>query len=195
MFGDRRAGPDRNGDGACAPRPWACRWCSSIPIGRPARNWPWAYPRAQPGGAAGGGRCRQPAHAAVGGDPPDDRSAPAVARHEAGDAADQHLAGAGRRSRCRARGPCARASSPVPRSTCCRSSRRWASEALLVAWRNDDPALANRLILTPHAAFYSRIQPRRSHGANPPRPRSPISIRDGLRDCVNGLDRPDAKRR
>jgi lactate dehydrogenase-like 2-hydroxyacid dehydrogenase len=28
-------------------------------------------------------------------------------------------------------------------------------EPLLVAWRNGDPSLAGRLILTPHAAFYS----------------------------------------
>jgi phosphoglycerate dehydrogenase-like enzyme len=68
------------------------------------------------------------------------------------------------------------------------------SEALLVAWRNDDPALANRLILTPHAAFYSE-----SSLADLRRKSAETAIdylyEGRLRDCVNGLDRPDAKRR
>ncbi|HXU58009.1 MAG TPA: hypothetical protein VN710_04615, partial [Verrucomicrobiae bacterium] len=66
--------------------------------------------------------------------------------------------------------------------------------ALLVAWRNDVPALANRLILTPHAAFYSQ-----SSLADLRRKSAETAIdylyEGRLRDCVNGLDRPDAKRR
>ena len=68
------------------------------------------------------------------------------------------------------------------------------SEALLVAWRNDDPALANRLILTPHAAFYSQssLADLRRKSAET----ATAYLYEGrLRDCVNGLDRPDAKRR
>lgn len=68
------------------------------------------------------------------------------------------------------------------------------SEALLTAWRNDDPALANRLILTPHAAFYSA-----SSLADLRRKSAEVATdylyKGRLRDCVNGLDQPGAMRR
>ena len=67
-------------------------------------------------------------------------------------------------------------------------------EPLLVAWRKGEPAIANRLILSPHSAFYS--------------PSSLVDVRrksaevavdylfsGRLRNCVNGLDRPGALRR
>jgi phosphoglycerate dehydrogenase-like enzyme len=67
-------------------------------------------------------------------------------------------------------------------------------EPLLVAWRNDDPALASRLILSPHAAFYSA-----SSLADLRRKSAEIVVdylfSGRLRDCVNGLDLPGAKRR
>ena len=60
-------------------------------------------------------------------------------------------------------------------------------EPLLVAWQKGEPAIANRLILSPHSAFYS--------------PSSLIDVRrksaevavdylfaGRLRNCVNGLD-------
>jgi lactate dehydrogenase-like 2-hydroxyacid dehydrogenase len=68
------------------------------------------------------------------------------------------------------------------------------SEALLSAWRDEDPALVNRLILTPHAAFYSA-----SSLADLRRKSAEVAagyLYEGrLRDCVNGLDRPGAARR
>ena len=67
-------------------------------------------------------------------------------------------------------------------------------EALFVAWRNDDPALAGRLIITPHSAFYSA-----SSLADLRRKSAEVAVdylfAGRLRDCVNGLDRPGAKRR
>jgi lactate dehydrogenase-like 2-hydroxyacid dehydrogenase len=67
-------------------------------------------------------------------------------------------------------------------------------EPLLVAWRNGDPALASRLILSPHAAFYS------ASSLVDLRRKSAEVVVDylfsgRLRDCVNGLDLPGAKRR
>ncbi len=67
-------------------------------------------------------------------------------------------------------------------------------EPLLLAWQNDDPALAGRLILTPHSAFYSA-----SSLADLRRKSAEVAVdylfAGRLRDCVNGLDRPGAKRR
>ena len=67
-------------------------------------------------------------------------------------------------------------------------------ERLLVAWRNNEPALAGRLILTPHAAFFSA-----SSLADLRRKSSEVVsdylYSDQLRNCVNGLDLPGAKRR
>jgi phosphoglycerate dehydrogenase-like enzyme len=67
-------------------------------------------------------------------------------------------------------------------------------EPLLVAWRNGDPALTGRLILSPHAAFYSA-----SSLADLRRKSAEVAVdylyAGRLRDCVNGLDRPGSIRR
>jgi phosphoglycerate dehydrogenase-like enzyme len=67
-------------------------------------------------------------------------------------------------------------------------------EPLLVAWRNGDPAVAGRLILSPHSAFYSA-----SSLADLRRKSAEVAadyLYSGrLRDCVNGLDRPGAVHR
>jgi len=67
-------------------------------------------------------------------------------------------------------------------------------EPLLVAWRNGDPALASRLILSPHAAFYSA-----DSLGDLRRKSAEIAVdylfSGRLRDCVNGLDLPGGKRR
>jgi phosphoglycerate dehydrogenase-like enzyme len=67
-------------------------------------------------------------------------------------------------------------------------------EPLLVSWRNGDPALASRLILSPHAAFYSA-----SSLADLRRKSAEVAVdylfSGRLRDCVNGLDLPGTQRR
>lgn len=67
-------------------------------------------------------------------------------------------------------------------------------EPLLVAWRNGDPALASRLILSPHAAFYSA-----DSLADLRRKSAAVAVdylfSGRLRDCVNGLDLPGSRRR
>jgi lactate dehydrogenase-like 2-hydroxyacid dehydrogenase len=67
-------------------------------------------------------------------------------------------------------------------------------EPLLVSWRNGDPALAGRLILSPHAAFYSA-----SSLADLRRKSAEVAVdylfSGRLRDCVNGLDLPGTQRR
>ena len=67
-------------------------------------------------------------------------------------------------------------------------------EPLLVAWRNGEPAIASRLILSPHAAFYSA-----SSLADLRRKSAEVAVdylySGRLRDCVNGLDHPGAMRR
>jgi phosphoglycerate dehydrogenase-like enzyme len=67
-------------------------------------------------------------------------------------------------------------------------------EPLLVAWRRDEAVLADRLILSPHAAFYSA-----DSLADLRRKSAEVAVdylfSGRLRDCVNGLDLPDAKRR
>jgi D-3-phosphoglycerate dehydrogenase/C-terminal binding protein len=67
-------------------------------------------------------------------------------------------------------------------------------EPLLVAWQNGDPALASRLILSPHAAFYSA-----SSLADLRRKSAEVAVdylfSGRLRDCVNGLDLPGTQRR
>ncbi len=68
------------------------------------------------------------------------------------------------------------------------------AEPLLVAWRNGEPAIADRLILSPHAAFYSA-----SSLADLRRKSAEVAVdylySGRLRDCVNGLDLPGAIRR
>lgn len=68
------------------------------------------------------------------------------------------------------------------------------NEPLLVAFRTGEPAIAGRLILTPHSAFYSP-----SSLADLRRKSAAVAadyLYSGrLRDCVNGLDRPGATRR
>jgi phosphoglycerate dehydrogenase-like enzyme len=67
-------------------------------------------------------------------------------------------------------------------------------EPLLVAWQKGEPAIASRLILSPHAAFYSA-----SSLADLRRKSAEVAVdylySGRLRDCVNGLDRPGAVRR
>jgi lactate dehydrogenase-like 2-hydroxyacid dehydrogenase len=67
-------------------------------------------------------------------------------------------------------------------------------EPLLVAWRKGDPAIAGRLILSPHSAFYSA-----SSLVDVRRKSATVAVdylySGHLRDCVNGLDLSSAKRR
>ena len=67
-------------------------------------------------------------------------------------------------------------------------------EPLLAAWREGEPALAGRLILSPHSAFYSA-----SSLADLRRKSAEVAVdylfSGRLRDCVNGLDSPGAVRR
>jgi len=67
-------------------------------------------------------------------------------------------------------------------------------EPLLVAWRSGESAIAGRLILSPHAAFYSA-----SSLADLRRKSAEVAVdylySGRLRDCVNGLDHPGAVRR
>jgi phosphoglycerate dehydrogenase-like enzyme len=67
-------------------------------------------------------------------------------------------------------------------------------EKLLAAMRGNDPALAGRLVLTPHAAFYS------ASSLADLRRKSAEVVSDylysgSLRNCVNGLDLAGATRR
>jgi phosphoglycerate dehydrogenase-like enzyme len=67
-------------------------------------------------------------------------------------------------------------------------------EPLLAAFRSDEPAIAGRLILTPHAAFYSPaslVDIRRKSAATA----IDYLFSGRLRDCVNGLDQAGATRR
>jgi len=67
-------------------------------------------------------------------------------------------------------------------------------EPLLLAWQKGEPSIANRLILSPHSAFYSA-----SSLADLRRKSAEVAVdylfAGRLRDCVNGLDRPGAVRR
>lgn len=67
-------------------------------------------------------------------------------------------------------------------------------EPLLAAWQSGEPAMTGRLILSPHAAFYSA-----SSLADLRRKSAEVAVdylfSGHLRDCVNGLDRPGAVRR
>lgn len=67
-------------------------------------------------------------------------------------------------------------------------------EPLLVAWRKNEPALSGRMILSPHAAFYSA-----DSLADLRRKSAEVAVdylfSGRLRDCVNGLDLLGAKRR
>lgn len=68
------------------------------------------------------------------------------------------------------------------------------NEPLLVAFRTGEPAIAGRLILTPHAAFYSPsslVDLRRKSAAVA----ADYLYSGRLRDCVNGLDQAGARRR
>jgi phosphoglycerate dehydrogenase-like enzyme len=67
-------------------------------------------------------------------------------------------------------------------------------EPLLVAFQSGEPAIAGRLILTPHAAFYSPsslVDLRRKSAAVA----ADYLYSGRLRDCVNGLDQVGAMRR
>jgi phosphoglycerate dehydrogenase-like enzyme len=67
-------------------------------------------------------------------------------------------------------------------------------EPLLVAWSKGEPGIRERLILSPHSAFYSpsSIQDLRRKSAET----AIAYLFDGrLRNCVNGLQLPGAKRR
>jgi lactate dehydrogenase-like 2-hydroxyacid dehydrogenase len=67
-------------------------------------------------------------------------------------------------------------------------------EPLLKALRTDDPAVAGRLIVSPHSAFYSPsslIDLRRKSAETA----CDYLFAGRLRDCVNGLDLPGATRR
>jgi len=68
------------------------------------------------------------------------------------------------------------------------------SEPLLKALQANDPALAGRLIITPHSAFYSpsSLEDLRRKSAETA---CDYLFAGRLRDCVNGLDLPGAKRR
>ncbi len=51
---------------------------------------------------------------------------------------------------------CATGTSPRPGSTCCRSSRRSSRcPELLRAYRAREPGLEGRLVITPHAAWFT----------------------------------------
>jgi len=67
-------------------------------------------------------------------------------------------------------------------------------EPLLLAWQKGEPSIANRLILSPHSAFYSA-----SSLADLRRKSAEVAVdylfAGRLRNCVNGLDRPGAVRR
>ena len=68
------------------------------------------------------------------------------------------------------------------------------NEPLLKALRADDPDLAGRLIISPHSAFYSpsSLTDLRRKSAETA---CDYLFAGRLRDCVNGLDLPGAKRR
>jgi lactate dehydrogenase-like 2-hydroxyacid dehydrogenase len=68
------------------------------------------------------------------------------------------------------------------------------NEALLKALQANDPALAGRLIITPHSAFYSpsSLEDVRRKSAETA---CDYLFGGRLRDCVNGLDLPGARRR
>jgi lactate dehydrogenase-like 2-hydroxyacid dehydrogenase len=67
-------------------------------------------------------------------------------------------------------------------------------EPLLKALQANDPALAGRLIITPHSAFYSpsSLEDLRRKSAETA---CDYLFAGRLRDCVNGLDLPGARRR
>jgi D-3-phosphoglycerate dehydrogenase/C-terminal binding protein len=67
-------------------------------------------------------------------------------------------------------------------------------EALLAAWAGGEPGLRERLILTPHSAFYSpsSIRDLRRKSAEVA---TAYLFEGRLRNCVNGLERPGAGRR
>ncbi len=67
-------------------------------------------------------------------------------------------------------------------------------EALLAAWQADEPGIRDRLILSPHSAFYSpsSIKDLRRKSAEVA---TAYLFEGQLRNCVNGLDSPGAKRR
>ena len=68
------------------------------------------------------------------------------------------------------------------------------NEPLLKALQANDPALAGRLIITPHSAFYSpsSLEDLRRKSAETA---CDYLFAGRLRDCVNGLDLPGARRR
>ncbi len=68
------------------------------------------------------------------------------------------------------------------------------NEPLLKALQDNDPALSGRLIVSPHSAFYSpsSLEDLRRKSAETA---CDYLFAGRLRDCVNGLDLPGAKRR